>query len=134
MFGFGKAGLKEKLEVAVGLAETRALRVEELVAELVAKDEEAAKLTEKVRNLRAAEGRHMQAMAKQVRETEEAARAVTVLSTQLQGKVDQATHYREVLTEIRDMVTPHCAGIGKRMARKAEAALQLYASVSEEVA
>lgn len=57
-----------------------------------------------------------------------------VLTEQLQGKVDQAAHYREALQEIRGMATPGANATVKRMAAKAEYALQTYACVQAEAA
>lgn len=59
---------------------------------------------------------------------------LAVLATSLTGKTDQAAHYRDILTEIRGMRTDGANATVKRMAARAEYALQTYACVAEGVA
>ncbi|WP_333571347.1 hypothetical protein [Sphingomonas sp.] len=59
---------------------------------------------------------------------------LAVVSASLAAKVDQVTHYRETLQGIRAQSTPGANATVKRMARKADEALQLYAVVQAEAA
>ena len=131
MFGRKANKLANDLAVERNLLLIEIGEKDEKIARL---DAEAQRLAERVRDLRAAEAKHMKAMAQQVRATEEAQHTAKVLTEQLQGKVDQAAHYREALQEIRGMATPGANATVKRMAAKAEYALQTYASVQAEAA
>ncbi|WP_447724563.1 hypothetical protein [Sphingomonas koreensis] len=53
------------------------------------------------------------------------------LNSELLGERDAA---RSILREIDGMVTPGCAGIGRKMARAAREGLPEYAAINEDIA
>lgn len=169
MLGFGKAKLRGALEASRAIGKALGDRVTELAAEAAEKDEKIARLDTECDNLalrineyKAAEAKHFQAMAKQVRETEDAQRDLDVAQKAVaslvkerdQARADAAEAERarrvldrslneallgrdaarETLRKIADMPTPGAAPIGKRLARVAAEHLAAVAVVQAEAA
>lgn len=136
MFGFGNSMTGSRaINKALGD------RVAELTAEAAEKDAriqrldaDCQRMAEKVRDLRAAEARHMRAMAEQVRATDEAKREARVVGKALNEMLAERDAARAALRKIAGMVTPGSAPIGKRMAKVAAGHLAGGDAVQAEAA
>ncbi len=125
------AWMKALLPVSRSTHEDGMAQKDFIIAEL---DQTIGDLKKRIKEL-GAENAGYQAASRLNRQLRlDAEHTAKVLTEQLQAKTDQAGHYRDILTEIRGMTTPGANATVKRMAARAEYALQTYACVAEGVA